>query len=161
MTTLVELLTYMIASAGITNIVVYGSIFDRIRPKKRLLGKLFHCPMCLGTWVGFALCGLAGWTEMFNIEPTLMNYALCGGISSLAAYTYAMIISDEGLNINSSGRQIYITEDPYDEEHYMGKHCKNCITPDMVAAAMDGEEPPEHILQKIKNTHQGGGNDQQ
>lgn len=105
MTTLVELLTYMIASAGITNIVVYGSIFDRIRPKKRLLGKLFHCPMCLGTWVGFALCGLAGWTEMFNIEPTLMNYALCGAISSLSSYAFAMIIDDEGLRISTSLHQ--------------------------------------------------------
>ena len=83
MNSLVELIVYMVASAGITNIAVYGSIFNRIRPKKGWFGKLFNCPMCLGTWVGFALCGLSGWTEMFNIEPTLMNYALCGGISSL------------------------------------------------------------------------------
>lgn len=105
MTTLVELLTYMIASAGITNIVVYGSIFDRVRPKKRLLGKLFHCPMCLGTWVGFALCAFAGWTEMFNIEPTLMNYALCGAISSFSAYAFAMVVDDEGLRLSTSLHQ--------------------------------------------------------
>jgi hypothetical protein len=105
MITLVELMTYMIASAGITNIAVYGSIFNRIRPKKRVLGELFRCPMCLGTWVGFALCGLSSYTELFNIQPTLMNYALCGAISSLSAYAFAMLIDDEGLRIKTSFEQ--------------------------------------------------------
>lgn len=102
MITFIELITFMIASAGITNIAVYGSIFDRIRPIKGNLGELFHCPMCLGTWVGFALCGLSGYTELFNIQPTLMNYALCGAISSLSAYAFAMLVDDEGLRIKTS-----------------------------------------------------------
>ena len=100
MNSLVEFIVYMVASAGITNIAVYGSIFNRIRPKKGKLGELFHCPMCLGTWVGFALCALSPYTEMFNIEPTLMNYALCGAMSSLASYAFAMMVDDEGLRIN-------------------------------------------------------------
>jgi hypothetical protein len=145
MTTLVELLTYMIASAGITNIVVYGSIFDRIRPKKGWFGKLFNCPMCLGTWVGFALCGLAGWTELFNIEPTLMNYALCGAISSFSAYAFAMMIDDKGIRIsNMIGT---------DEEN---RGCADCN-----GERLGSLEQIMYMHMTNEEIHQGGGDDQQ
>lgn len=138
MNSLVEFVVYMIASAGITNIAVYGSIFNRIRPKKGKLGELFHCPMCLGTWVGFALCGLSGWTEFFNIEPTLMNYALCGAISSLASYAFAMVVDDEGLRIS--------------------RNCPDCTRAFSGISSLEGLGFAHES--QLKET-QGGGDDQQ
>jgi hypothetical protein len=51
---------FMLLSYGITNIVVFGSIFepwrnlwDRVNPT--FFGKLFNCPLCLSTWIGFTL----------------------------------------------------------------------------------------------------------
>lgn len=63
-----QLILWMIMAYGMTNILVYGSIFENVRNfiKKRasLPGTLFHgffvfladmlgCMMCCSTWVGF------------------------------------------------------------------------------------------------------------
>jgi hypothetical protein len=52
--------TFLLLSYGITNIAVFGSMFEgwrnfwkRISPA--FFGKLFSCPLCLSTWVGFIL----------------------------------------------------------------------------------------------------------
>ena len=110
--TLSELLLFGIAAAGITSIGVYGSIFNKIRPKKESLkgfGELFHCPMCLGFWVGAFLCGLNDYTELFNIKHTFVNYLMCGGIGSAFSYVFAVVFGDHGLkieHISKSGQAI-------------------------------------------------------
>ena len=52
--------TFLLLAYGITNIAVFGSIFDwwrnfwdKLSPS--FFGKLFSCPLCLSTWVGFIL----------------------------------------------------------------------------------------------------------
>lgn len=52
--------TFLLLAYGVTNIAVFGSIFDwwrsfwdRLSPN--FFGKLFSCPLCLSTWVGFIL----------------------------------------------------------------------------------------------------------
>ena len=52
------LIIFFATCYGITNIAVFGSIFngwrvfwDKHNPS--FLGKLFSCPLCLSTWVGF------------------------------------------------------------------------------------------------------------
>lgn len=62
------LLLWLIAAYGMTQIIVYGSIFQRLRTSVEkmgnsripVLGPLFHfihgiisCMMCCSTWVGF------------------------------------------------------------------------------------------------------------
>ncbi len=54
-TLLFELLAY-----GITNILVFGSIFEKWRTfwfkqSPNFFGKLTSCPLCLSTWIGFGL----------------------------------------------------------------------------------------------------------
>lgn len=54
------LFVYILLSYGITNIMVFGSIFKEWRDfweyfSPGFFGKLFGCPMCLSTWVGFFL----------------------------------------------------------------------------------------------------------
>jgi len=45
---------------GVTNIIVFGTIFDKpreflMRINPGFLGKLMTCPLCSATWVGFLL----------------------------------------------------------------------------------------------------------
>ena len=51
---------FMLLAYGITNIVVFSSIFQPVRDlldkvNPTFLGKLFSCPLCFSTWVGFVL----------------------------------------------------------------------------------------------------------
>jgi hypothetical protein len=53
-------LTFLLLAYGITNIAVYGSVFEGWRNfwkkyEPNFFGKLFTCPMCFSTWVGFIL----------------------------------------------------------------------------------------------------------
>ena len=76
-----DLIYFILAAYGLTQILVFGSIFNKIRPTKKWLngfGKLFHCPMCMGFWVGIFLFGINGWTELFTFEHTIANYFVLG-----------------------------------------------------------------------------------
>ena len=44
-----DLLYFVLAAFGLTQILVYGTIFDSIRPSTGKLGELFRCSMCLGS----------------------------------------------------------------------------------------------------------------
>ena len=51
---------FLLLSYGITNIVVFGSIFEKFRlfwdkQSPNFFGPLFNCPMCSSTWFGFIL----------------------------------------------------------------------------------------------------------
>jgi len=52
-----ETLIWIIAAYGMTNILVYGSIFENARDwiiiKSTFFGDLIQCMMCTSTWVGF------------------------------------------------------------------------------------------------------------
>jgi len=43
-----ELLTFILIAYGLTQILVYGEIFNRLRPKKGRLKGFATCPMCIG-----------------------------------------------------------------------------------------------------------------
>ncbi|MEW5675557.1 hypothetical protein ABGT15_04530 [Flavobacterium enshiense] len=56
-----EIVIFSLIAYGITNILVYGSIFQSLRDflmkvNPKFLGKLLECPMCTSYWVGFGLC---------------------------------------------------------------------------------------------------------
>jgi len=55
-----EFLLIVLVTYGITNIIVFGSIFDGLREfadtiSPNFLGKLLTCMMCTPFWVGFFL----------------------------------------------------------------------------------------------------------
>jgi hypothetical protein len=55
-----KILLFIFLAYGITNILVFGSIFDNWRNfwqkiNPGFFGKLFSCPLCLSTWVGAIL----------------------------------------------------------------------------------------------------------
>jgi hypothetical protein len=92
-----ELLTFILAAYGMTQLLVYGSIFDEIRPVEGTLGKLFSCPMCMGFHVGWILMLLSPYTELFNFDVTPINYLILGCLSSGTSYVLNMVFSDEGI----------------------------------------------------------------
>lgn len=85
-----SLIYFILACYGTTQLLVYGTIFDKIRPKEDFFGKLFKCPMCVGFWAG-----ILNWF-LFDIE---CGFISAGCISSATSYVLCMLFNDFGLNI--------------------------------------------------------------
>jgi hypothetical protein len=94
-----ELITFVLAAYGLTQILVYGKIFDRWRPKRGRLKKLSTCPMCMGFHVGWFLMLLSPFTELFNFDVTIANFFILGWLSSGTSYILNMIFGDSGFQI--------------------------------------------------------------
>lgn len=100
-----DLLTFILVAYGMTQIIVYGSIFNRIRPAKESLsglGELFHCPMCMGFWVGLFLWAVSPHTLLFMFDNSPTTGFLLGCLSSGTSYVLNMLFGDKGVNINES-----------------------------------------------------------
>ena len=98
-----ELIYFILTAYGLTQILIYGSIFNKIRPSKEWLngfGKLFHCPMCMGFWVGVFLFAINPFTELFTFEYKLANAFILGCLSSGTSYLLSVLVNDFGLNLN-------------------------------------------------------------
>ena len=98
-----DLLYFILASWGMTQIIVYGSIFESLREwiaeRSFWLGTLIHCPMCTGFWAGVFLFGINGCTELFTYEYNLINLLILGWLSSGTSYILNMVFSDKGIQI--------------------------------------------------------------
>ena len=90
---------FCLISYGLTQILVYGKIFDPIRPKSGKLGQLLKCPMCTGFWVGLFLWFVRDYTQLFTFDNSPLTALLLGFASSAASYVLSMLIGDEGINI--------------------------------------------------------------
>ena len=95
-----ELLWFVLAAYGLTQVLVYGSIFNKIRPTEGLFGELFRCSMCLGFWVGMFLFGINKFTELFTFEYNIANLLILGCLSSGTSYILSMLFDDNGLKID-------------------------------------------------------------
>jgi len=89
----VDLLYFILIAYGLTQILAYGTIFDKVRPPY----KFFRCPMCLGFWVGAFLFGINRYTELFTFEYNLANLFLLGLLSSGTSYVLCTIFGDDGV----------------------------------------------------------------
>ena len=88
-----ELVYFILCAYGLTQILAYGSIFNKIRPENHF----FHCPMCIGFWVGVFLVGINRYTELFTFNNNIVNYFLLGCLSSGTSYVFCMIFGDNGV----------------------------------------------------------------
>ena len=109
-----ELLTFILCAYGLTQILVYGKVFSRLRPKKGKLGELATCPMCMGFHVGWLLMLLSPFTELFSFEVSMANFLILGGLSSGTSYVLSMMFDDDGLKIKE--KSILIDEEIADAE---------------------------------------------
>ena len=97
-----QLLWFTLAAFGLTQILVYGKIFDKYRPTKedyKGWGEIFHCPMCMGFWVGVFLFGINNWTELFTFDYTLVNAFVLGWLSSGTCYLFGVLVNDFGFKV--------------------------------------------------------------
>jgi hypothetical protein len=94
-----DLVYFILAAYGLTQILVYGKIFQDVRPSKKKLKGFFHCPMCVGFWSGSFLFGINGFTELFTFEYSLANLFILSWLSSGTSYILTMLVSDNGIQL--------------------------------------------------------------
>ena len=90
---------FCLTSYGLTQILVYGKIFDPIRPKSGKLGQLLNCTMCTGFWVGLFLWFVKDYTQLFTFDNSVVTGLLLGFAGSAAAYIGNMTFGDDGIKI--------------------------------------------------------------
>ena len=93
--TSIDLIYFILASFGMTQILVYGRLFNKIRPEHYF----YHCPMCVGFWVGFFLFLLNGLTTLYSFNYLLGNAFVLSCISSGTSYVLCMLFGDDGFKI--------------------------------------------------------------
>jgi len=89
-----NVLLFVLAAYGLTQIIVYGKIFEKIRPKHHF----FHCSMCMGWWVGLFLWAINPYTELFTFDYSIATAFLLACVSSGTSYVMNMTFGDEGIN---------------------------------------------------------------
>ncbi len=94
-----ELIYFVLTAYGLTQILVYGKIFESLRPSQEKFTGFFHCPMCIGFWVGTFLFGINKWTELFTFEYSLANLFILSWLSSGTSYVLTMLVSDNGIQL--------------------------------------------------------------
>lgn len=94
------MLVFTIACVGMTQILVFGKIFNFIRPTTGWLGDLFKCPMCTGFWTGIFLWAISPTTELFTFDYSVTTAFVLGCYSSIVSYFGSMLVNDYGLQIN-------------------------------------------------------------
>ena len=93
-----------------TYILIYGSIFNSVRPKKGKLGELFKCSLCTGFWVGVFLWSINSHTELFTFSYNLINGLLLGSLSAGTSYFISSILDDFGLKIKKTHEEVMKNE---------------------------------------------------
>jgi hypothetical protein len=94
-----DLVYFALTAYGLTQILVYGKIFQDIRPSKEKFKGFFHCPMCVGFWSGSFLFGINGFTELFTFDYNLANFFILSWLSSGTSYLLDQFMGDFGFRL--------------------------------------------------------------
>jgi len=97
----VELIYFVLAAHGLTQILIYGSIFDRWRPNHHF----FHCSMCVGFWSAAFLFGINSLTELFSFNYSISNLLVLSCLGSGTSYMLSKTFGDSGINVNIVGEK--------------------------------------------------------
>ena len=92
-----NLLYFVLSAYGLTQILTYARIFDRVRPSYYF----FHCPMCIGFYVGWFLWAINEYTELFTFDYSITTAFLLACVSSGTSYILSMVFGDEGISFKS------------------------------------------------------------
>ena len=95
-----QLIIYVLICYGLTLILLYGSIFNSIRPKAGKLGELFKCPLCTGFWVGIIVLFISQYSQLITYEFNLANCLLLGWLSAGTIYFLDMVVDDSGIKLS-------------------------------------------------------------
>jgi uncharacterized membrane protein len=109
----VELINFILTAYGMTFIIVYGKIFEDLRPEKNYNKKwntLFHCPLCMGFWVSAFLFCINAQTELFTFEYSFGNMLCLSCLGAGTTYLLSMIVNDFGLRVSSRSGGDYVDD---------------------------------------------------
>jgi hypothetical protein len=95
-----NLLIFILVAYGLTQILCYGKIFDKVRPKTGFFGELLSCSMCTGYWVGLTLWVLQPLTNLYHFDSLPMTGFLLACLSSGTSYILDKTVSDEGIKFS-------------------------------------------------------------
>jgi hypothetical protein len=95
-----SLVYFCLAAAGLTQILVYGKILDKIRPTQGWMGQLLSCSMCTGFWSGVFLWAVSSQTALFSFDHSFITALLLGCVGSLVSYMADVIVNDDGLKVD-------------------------------------------------------------
>ena len=101
-----NLIYFVLCSYGLTQILVYAKILDKLRPTRGFVKELMSCPMCVGFWVGVLLWALNDYTTLFTFDNYLVTGMLLGCLSSGASYVLNMLFGDDGVRLDHKGIKI-------------------------------------------------------
>lgn len=96
-----DLVVFILFSFGISNILVYGSIFNKIRPSY----SFFHCMMCVSFWasgLSFLLVSLSG---ILEYELSLLNLFIFSSLGSGTSYILGSLVDDRGFKLEISNNR--------------------------------------------------------
>ena len=88
-----EVLYFCLCSYGLTQILVYGSVFKKVRPSHHF----FQCPMCVGFWVGVFLWAFSPYSSLFMFGRGAFTGFLLGCLSSGVSYFLIQTVGDGGI----------------------------------------------------------------
>lgn len=90
---LVNVALVVLAGAGITLVLVRGSVFDALRLQgPRQTREFFDCPLCTGVWIGVALGSYSWGLGELQLAPTwLLSTPYLLGIGCITAVVALVI----------------------------------------------------------------------
>ena len=91
---------FFLAAAGMTQILVHGKIFDKIRPTQGWMGQLLSCSMCTGFWVGIFLWLTNDLTTLFTFDYSIVTGLSLGCVASVCSYVVDAVFDDGGIKLD-------------------------------------------------------------
>lgn len=95
----INLLIFLLACCGLTQVLQYAKILDNIRPTKGFFGEMLKCSMCTGFHVGWILSLVFFDSGILFLQQPFWNGIIMGFVSSFASYVADKTVSDGGISI--------------------------------------------------------------
>jgi len=92
---------FLFTCYGMTQILVFGTIFNKIRPKHIF----FNCPMCVGFHVGIVVYFLFLVSGIDLFPNKYIAWFLCACASSGTSYFLCQLVDDDGLRVGKERKR--------------------------------------------------------
>lgn len=92
---MLNLLILILASVGMTMIVVFGKIFEDVRPRNAP----WNCTLCMGFYCGIIVNFLLYCIGLSLFSNIIIGCTIAGFISSLMSWVVSSLVDDDGIAI--------------------------------------------------------------
>jgi hypothetical protein len=92
------ILFWMMAAYGMTNILIWGSIFEStrvfIKKHSKFFGDLISCTLCTSTWVGFFMSLVLGGLSNHYVKAPWIAYLFFDGMATAGGVWFINAITE-------------------------------------------------------------------